>query len=120
MIRKAGPLLVCSVLLAIGASCGFKSDLYLPGQPQELGQYDSKSLKDLGDEKLRQLQIQTDGNAPVSPAASDDVSSGGESSAGVGSGIPVDGVVVELPTAEELVQDNSDQPKKTGNGGAVP
>lgn len=103
-------LLFASCVLLAGTSCGFKSDLYLPGQPQKVEQYDSKSLKDLGDQKLRQLQKQGE----VSPSATTEVSVGEQENAeGTGDEIPHSGIVVELPSTEEIAQEKADTRKKS-------
>ena len=103
MIKKALWLALLTLLSVTATSCGFKSDLYLPGQPQKLEQYDSDSLKDLGSEKLRQLQNQNDVPDTVTNS---DSKAGIDAGSGAEFNIPDSGVVVELPSADDITRVN--------------
>jgi len=128
MKYKLGAIVICWTLATTSASCGFKSDLYLPGQQQKIEQYDSRSLKNLGDEKLRQLQKQNDeqGSNSVSkdPVSNEEdgavvpqqlesqsIEPQGIEPAGNGSTVArpasEEGVLVELPTADEIEREKA-------------
>ena len=77
------------LLIVAGTACGFKSDLYLPEQPQKPEQLVEESLNQSGDERRRQLENQTDDSA-----------------------LPVNGEVVELPTIDELARDELEIQRK--------
>ena len=99
-------------LLVTLTSCGFKSDLYLPGQPQKPAQYDSESLKDLGDEKLRELQNQ--GEVPDTVTNSDG-NTGMDAGLDSTLDVPENGVVVELPSADDIARDKENPDKTTSD-----
>lgn len=90
------------------AACGFKSDLFIPGEPKNAGQLDSSSLEILKQRTLESLKKQdsdeldarlrelTD-DQPLAPAADE--------------GVPVS---IEPLTAEELeaIEKNRDKNKQ--------
>jgi len=108
MQNKIGAMVISVLLTATTASCGFKSDLYLPGQQQKIEQYDSRALEDLGNDKLRELQNQS--------GISDDERhpgvSIGDNSTGALPVIPDDGVVVDIPKEEEIEEEKAQIRKK--------
>ena len=95
MKKKTVKIAVGGIMMIICSSCGFKSDLYLPGQPEKVEQYDRESLKNLGDETLRTLQSQSEDTALQERVD-----------------IPDTGVLVELPSAEDAAQEKADSRKK--------
>lgn len=86
------------LIATICFSCGFKSDLYLPGQPDKVEQYDSESLKTQGEKKLLQLEKQN-GLQTSDKAGSKTVN-------------PDQGVVVDLPLEDEINRVKSELRKK--------
>jgi len=111
MKEKICALAAVALIAVTSASCGFKSDLYLPGKPQKIEQYDTESLQDLGEEKLLQLQNRTEETVPVVHSATP------QDSDNVDSEPTPDGVVLELPTIEELKQKESSIRKKKSSSG---
>ena len=119
MKAKISAITMCGMLIATGAACGFKSDLFLPGQPQQTGQYDSKNLQQLRDDKLGQLEDQANDSEsivsgePDSSGKNSAMTSADEAVIDSSSEVPENGEVVELPTADEIIQDKTDIRKKS-------
>ncbi len=57
MNKMFGSALIASVTVCFTlAGCGFKSDLFIPGEPQHAGQLDSSSIDTLKQQTLDTLQ----------------------------------------------------------------
>jgi hypothetical protein len=84
--KNAGKIALISGLLVV-SSCGYKSDLFLPDEPEKLHQYDRENLQQLGEQTLQQLESRTQESDDTSDTESATVAS--------------DGVVVELPDTQD-------------------
>jgi len=96
---KTIPISLSMMLITVGASCGFKSDLYLSDQPEEIGQFDTESLKGRGETELRQLKNQTD--EPEVVGNSEQISD--------------DGLIVDVPREGEIVPKKADLKKESAD-----
>ena len=105
-----------SVILVAGTtSCGFKSDLYLLDQADEIGQFDTQSLKDRGDQELQQLKDQTGDPAEDSALISKEPVSGVPVVIEPAVEPAIEPATTDLPNESELFKKNSELKKKSEN-----
>ena len=78
------------------AACGFKSDLFIPGEPKNAGQMDSSSLEILKQRTLESLQQQ---DSEELDARLREITDDQQTTTDINEGVPV---IIEPLTDEEL------------------